>query len=415
MVHIYSLPAHFNHFFILRDGKYVDTAPEPCPKQGMKQFSSVLFACILLLPAAAAAAPAFSYPGVIDPATESRPESAAPEGKRPRLTAIDLPLMDGRDSFACTRDHSILRRPEVRKALIAYLSDARNYTAAILAKADFHKNETQSAMALFPLVPEEVAALPLLESGYEPFAVSRMKAVGAWQIIAPTAYALGLTIDRWTDERRDVKKSTAAAIQHLSHLYQMYNHWDFALAAYNGGSPRVTKAIIKEKTRDYWTLVELNAFRKETNDYVPHFAALALIHFNRELFGFQIPDVKAPPCEKITLAYPVRIDALANIAGTDTATVMRLNPEMIGPITPPGRDHYAVKLPAGSADRILGREDELYKSKVPYITRYRVRKGDTVSKIAKMYRTDATAIIYLNGMAKPYYLHIGNEIYVPKG
>ena len=413
MVNFYYSSAHFNHFFIMRPGKYIDMTINAWCTGKMKHAALILF--LILMPASIPASPLFSFPEAPPQSYSDAETSPTEQPARKSFFSINvLPPIDGRDSFACVRDHSILRRPEVRRALFRYLTDGRSYVLRGIEKGDQLKNDIDSAISARS-VPKEVAALPLLESGYEPFAVSRMKAVGVWQIIAPTGLALGLDIGRWTDERRDVKKSTAAALQHLSHLYTLYNHWDFALAAYNGGSPRVSQAIARNKTHDYWTLVELGAFRKETNDYVPQFSALAFIMFNREIFGIGTPDAVPAESDRIRLAHPVRIDALARLAGTDVDTVMRLNPEMIGPVTPPDRENYAVKLPSGSADRILGKEDELYKYKISYILKYRVRKGDTVSRIAKLYGADPSAIIYLNGIAKPYYLRIGREIWVPRG
>ena len=411
MPYLSQFVRHFNHFFISRQGKYVDSRMREWRKQGMNKLFSAILALFITAPAALAASPLFSYPGAaafeVDAATDS-------VQTRSPLKTVELPEIDGRDSFACIRDRSILRRPEVRKALFLYLSDGRDYALRGMRKGDMLKADIDGVLSQYK-VPPEVAALPILESGYEPFAVSRMKAVGAWQIIAPTAAALGLTVNRWTDERRDVKKSTAAALQHLSHLYTLYNHWDFALAAYNGGSPRVSRAIEQKKTHDYWTLVELSAFRPETNSYVPQFAALAYIWCNRDAFGMPASPVAPMRTERITLKHPVRIDALARIAGTNVDTIMKLNPEMVGPITPPDRGCYAVTLPEGSADRIMGKEDELYKFKVSYVSSYRVRKGDSLGKIAKLYGADIASIIYLNGIEKPYRLKIGRELWVPKG
>lgn len=381
----------------------------------MKRAILIIF-CAVTVPTASSAKTFLSYP-VPSPQLYDETE-VSPSGEvshpLPFITK-NLPEIRGRSSCECVRDLSILRRPEVRKALYSYLADGRDYTGRGIFRAALFRDDVDRIFTSNPSIPKEIVVLPILESGYSPVAVSRMQAVGTWQIIAPTAKSLGLTINQWIDERRDVRKSTAAALTHLQFLYDYYGHWDFALAAYNGGSPRVSKAIEKNKTRDYWTLVEKNAFRPETNSYVPQFAALAVIYFNRDLFGFTEPEPESEPFEGITLEYPVRLDELARIAGTDKGTVQRMNPEITGTITPPDRDHYTVRLPVGSADRIMGRENELYRYKVSRIARHLVRKGESVGKIAKSYGVDPGAIIYLNGMSKPYYLRAGKEIYIPKG
>jgi len=341
-------------------------------------------------------------------------EQSSSSAKHTVWSIRTLPEMNGRDTSLCISDFSILRRQEVRKSIAFYLSDGREEAVRGFYQADFYKTEIDSVLISFPSVPKEIAALPILESGYSPFAVSRMKAVGAWQIIAPTALSLGLTVNSWIDERRDVRKSTVAALQHLSFLYNCYGQWDFALAAYNGGTPCISKAIRKHQTLDYWTLVEKSAFRPETNNYVPQFSALAIIYFNRELFGIEKYRIKAQEYEEIGLAYPVRIDDLARISGTTTEIVQKLNPEIAGIITPPGKGRYLVRLPPGSADRIMGREDRLYHVKFSSIARHKVKKGESVQKIAKIYGIDPSAIIYINGMERPYYLKAGKEIFIPK-
>ncbi|MGL4370579.1 MAG: transglycosylase SLT domain-containing protein [Spirochaetota bacterium] len=328
-----------------------------------------------------------------------------------RFTVTPLPELTG----CCTgiSDLSILRRPEVRSALFTYLTDGRTYAARGIGRADLYMRDVDRVFAQYPAIPREITALPLLESGYSPFAVSRMKAVGAWQIIAPTARSLGIKIDTWTDGRRDIAKSTDAALRHLSHLYTAFGSWEFALAAYNGGGSRVSSAVRKNKSRDFWFLVENNAFRKETNDYIPHYAALALIYYNRELFGFGRPTMDTVLTEEYTLLHPVRIDELARIADAEPDAIYRLNPELISNITPPDRGAYCIRLPAGSADKIAGRESELYRVKFSKLAKHRIRKGDSIHKIAKRYGTDPDRIIYINAIQKPYYLRAGKDIYIP--
>ena len=88
-------------------------------------------------------------------------------------------------------------------------------------------------------LPEELFYLALIESGYNPTALSRAKASGIWQFIGQTAKRFGLRVDKWVDERRDPEKSTLAAAEYLKTLHGMFNNWDLATASYNAGEAKV--------------------------------------------------------------------------------------------------------------------------------------------------------------------------------
>src|SRR4030043_1244194 len=122
-------------------------------------------------------------------------------------------------------------------------------------------------------VPEEIVFLPLIESGFNPYAYSPARAAGYWQFIASTAKRYGLELNWWKDERRDPVKSTMAAANYLNDLYDMFGSWHLAMAAYNAGEGKILKALNRTKTADYWALLNTRHIRRETKDYVPKFIA----------------------------------------------------------------------------------------------------------------------------------------------
>jgi hypothetical protein len=137
--------------------------------------------------------------------------------------------------------------------------------------------------------PEDLVYLAMIESGFNNNARSGARAVGAWQFISGTGRRYGLDVNWWVDERRDVEKSTIAAIQYLKELNGMFGSWPLAAAAYNAGESKIQKAIIKYKTNDFWALCEKKRtyLKPETKNYVPKLYAAAIVAKNRKEFGFE--------------------------------------------------------------------------------------------------------------------------------
>ena len=119
-------------------------------------------------------------------------------------------------------------------------------------------------------LPEDLVYLALIESGFNPNAYSRAKAAGPWQFMKYTGKRYGLKIDWWIDERRDPKKSTIAAANYLTDLYNMFGSWDLAMASYNGGEGRVQRAMARTKTDDFWQLKKRATSTKKPGTMYPN-------------------------------------------------------------------------------------------------------------------------------------------------
>jgi len=135
--------------------------------------------------------------------------------------------------------------------------------------------------------PEDLVYLAMIESGFNNNARSNARAVGAWQFISATGRRYGLDINWWIDERRDVEKSTIAAVQYLKELNGMYGSWYLAWASYNAGEAKIARAIKKYRTNDFWELTKGRYLRPETKNYVPKLIAAAIVAKNRKQFGFE--------------------------------------------------------------------------------------------------------------------------------
>ncbi len=148
-------------------------------------------------------------------------------------------------------------------------------------------------------LPEDLVYLAMIESGFNNLARSSAKAVGPWQFISATGKRYGLMVNWWVDERRDIRKSTLAAVEYLRDLYNMFQSWELAAAAYNAGEAKVARAVRRFGTKDFWVISRHSFLRPETRDYVPKIIAAAIISKNRGLFGFPEQQVKPAPDEAV--------------------------------------------------------------------------------------------------------------------
>src|SRR5216117_1377843 len=137
-------------------------------------------------------------------------------------------------------------------------------------------------------LPTDLAFTAMIESGFNPRAVSRVGAKGLWQFMASTARRYGLRVDRWVDERLDPEKSTVAAAAYLRDLHRQFGSWALAQAAYNAGEMRVSRAIRLTGSSDFWDLKRTKHLRRETREFVPAIQAATIIGRDPHQYGFEI-------------------------------------------------------------------------------------------------------------------------------
>jgi hypothetical protein len=152
-------------------------------------------------------------------------------------------------------------------------------------------------------MPADLVYLAMIESGFNNHAKSKAKAVGTWQFIRGTALRYGLSVNWWVDERRDIRKSTVAAIGYLKDLYNIFGAWELAAASYNAGEAKVARAIERFVTRDFWALSRTRYLSAETRNYVPKMIAAAVIGKYRKEFGF--PEHYDDPLPEVEEEMPI--------------------------------------------------------------------------------------------------------------
>lgn len=262
-------------------------------------------------------------------------------------------------------------------------------------------------------MPEDLFYIALIESGLSPTVKSRANAVGMWQFIKGTALMYGLRVDWWIDERRDPEKATRAASRYFKNLYGMFGSWYLAAAGYNAGEGKVMKAIKKHGSDDFWVLAnQKKPFRRETKDYVPKYLAAMMIAKDPKTYGFDEVQYREMTYDKVTVPQATDLRVIAEAADTDIEEIRRLNPELLRWFTPPNYPEYQVKIPAGRAS--LFHEN---MSKIPPPSRikfqtHKVKRGETLSKIARRYGVETKPIMYLNEL-KGMKLKPGTTLMIP--
>lgn len=256
-------------------------------------------------------------------------------------------------------------------------------------------------------IPLDLAYVPIIESGYYPFARSRAGAVGLWQFMKVTAKLNGLKINEWLDERRDPNKATEAAVRELKNLYSEFGTWELALAAYNYGANGVRKRIKKWNTNDYWELY----LPRETENFVPKIMAVIFIMREPGLFGFKpfYSGDEEHLWKEYEVGDSVDLRDVAKWSGVDIKEIQFLNPELMQMCTPPGKK-YNIRIPVNAYERFVTKFNE-FDNKEKYLTKqeldrrirkvvyYRVRRGDSLWGIAKKFRVSVRSIRKWNNLA----------------
>lgn len=264
-------------------------------------------------------------------------------------------------------------------------------------------------------LPEQLSWVPIIESGFKVRALSRARALGLWQFISSTGYRFGLKRDRWTDERMDPLKSTQAAIKYLTELHSFFGDWTTALAAYNCGEFRVQNVIRNQRLNyldNFWDLFAM--LPRETARFVPRLIAALLIINDPEKYGLNLPTPEPPlRYETITINHPVKLSSLSKNLGLEEKALSSLNPDLRHDGTPDYE--YSLKAPVGMGQRAVEIANSLPRWIPPeatYIVHY-VRRGETLSGIAKRYRTSVSAIARLNRLRRVHLIRPGQRLKVP--
>lgn len=204
-------------------------------------------------------------------------------------------------------------------------------------------------------LPQDLAFMVMIESGFEPNAISTASAVGPWQFIRPTGERYGLNVQWWLDERRDLKKSTLAAIRYLKDLHREFGSWYLVAASYNMGENGLRRQIKKHGTKDFWALSRLGALPQETVDYVPKILAAMMISKAPALYGFTgIAKLKTLDYDIVMAPGGLDLSELADELGVTPKSLKDLNAEVLLGYIPTQVSKHPIRIPKGSVNMVAG-------------------------------------------------------------
>ncbi len=223
----------------------------------------------------------------------------------------------------------------------------RDYARMVQRKQDLYFPLFEESLAKYNL-PDELKYLSIIESGLNPRAVSRARAVGLWQFMSGTGKYFGLQIDWYVDDRMDPEKSTDAACRYLSQLYRIFGNWELALAAYNSGPGTVRKAIRRSGyKKSFWEVYP--HLPRETRAYVPQFIAIIYTLNYAEQHNL-VETAREELSDSDTLAIKkfVHFETLAKLTGTCLEDLQKLNPSVQRNALPENGRKKVIRIPVHS-------------------------------------------------------------------
>ncbi|TRX55570.1 LysM peptidoglycan-binding domain-containing protein [Fulvivirga sp. M361] len=329
---------------------------------------------------------------------------------------IDYDLV--RDRLSCIQKEIPLNYTTKVHAFVNYFAvKDRAYTHLMLQRKNVYFPLFEKYLKKYGL-PDELKYLSIIESGLNPKAVSRARAVGLWQFMSSTGKSYDLHQDWYIDERMDPEKSTEAACRFLKQLYNMFGNWELAIAAYNTGPGNVRKAIRRSGyKRTFWEIYPY--LYRETRSYLPQFVAILYVFNYAEEHNFLTEDMEyLVASDTISTGSYIHLETLANQLNLCKEDIEKLNPGLKRGAIPSIKGGYTFRIPKDAkvllqANRatILDSAGKTGKKRLEQLAKnsvgstynrdrivYRVKSGDVLGTIAERYRVRVSDIKRWNNL-----------------
>ncbi len=325
--------------------------------------------------------------------------------------------------FANVRECAFHKKRDAKDRVRAQVGQADSFKRGI-ERSGRYIDDIKQIISKYDL-PEELSYLPMIESSFNDSAVSYAGASGAWQIMRRTGKRFGLKIVHPVDERNDPILATHAAAKLLKFNYGAIRSWPLAITAYNHGLWGMKKASASLESKDIAVIIEQyegRRFRFASRNFYPEFLAALDIYKNKDKYFKDIEVEKPLVTERVAIPDYVASKALEQYCKFSRADMKRLNPALNrsvfkkGGIVPKG---FLLQIRPGNKEKFI----ELYKSipksykyaKLPVKVKHKVRRGQTLSTIAKRYNTSTRALAKYNSITNPRKLRAGQTLTIPEG
>ena len=317
----------------------------------------------------------------------------------------------------------------VRNYIILYSEKMPTKMSSMLALSQYYFPIFEEIFDRYGL-PKELKYMAVIESAFNPVAVSRAGAKGMWQFMYNTAKMYGLTINSFVDERLDPVKSADAAARYMRDAYRIFGDWNLAISSYNCGSGNVNKAMRRSGSREFWPVY--NYLPRETRDYVPAFVgAMYAFTYYRE-HGL-VPETDSMPVQVDTfhIRRMLHFQQVSALTGVSVEMLKKLNPQYVHDIVPgTAKEEYVLRLPYQYTSKFIENEDSVYAynakeyfspatlqniavsgSASSQRIAYKVKSGDYLGRIASRYHVTVKQIMEWNHLRNTN-LRVGQVLYI---
>lgn len=329
-----------------------------------------------------------------------------------QLSAWDvLPLL-GTEEEAESCDFPLQMNDQVEYYLDFFTNRHRKTFAKWLARSSRYLPMIKKELAQAGL-PEDLAYLPMIESGFNTTVSSRASAVGTWQFMRATGKSYGLEVNKYVDERCDPVKSTKAAVAYLSNLYKQFDSWHLAVAAYNAGEGKIKRAMKQSDTDDFWEIAKSQYIYSETKLYVPQLIAAIMIAKDPGKYGFDSIDYDEPlDYETVQVPRGTPIKAVAVACNLPDEEILALNRHLSMAITPPTEANYPLRVPPGKKDLVVKNLPKVRPVTVTEFNTHEVKRGETLTTIRRKYKLSKTTLLKANNLEQER-LSLGQHLRIP--
>lgn len=327
------------------------------------------------------------------------------------LVADNRNFHEGNNEKIYRETFPLIINDEVQSEITYLTTKARGFLTKALSRAEKYSALMREIVTEYG-IPEELAYLPIIESGFNYQAYSPKGAAGMWQFMPGTAKWMGMKRNEWMDERLDPEISCRYAAKYLRLLYDTFGDWYLALASYNYGGNNVKRAVKNANTSEFYDIAARRIIPAETQKYVPRFVASVYIIKNHEKFGLKFKESKED-YEYYSLPFTSPVRLVAKYSGISEREFMQLNPALRSPFVPNDKHGYQIRLSKDKMAQLKANYNTLKTQSAQDYQVYYVRRGDNLSTIAERFGVSQGILMSINGIVNSNRIREGQKLYIP--